>query len=240
MRWEGCHLLEIGCGQDLAYSYAFARHNKVTAIDLELPLRPPYIRNLLALLSASGAYRACKSVIAKIAGKRKYFERALSEITGFRGPYDVTLCRMNACNLSFPEKSFDGVFSFSVFEHIDNPFKALCEVRRVLKPGGVLYLDLHLFTAVHGDHDFRPGVPPWNHLRCGTAPKRPPCFVNRVRLAKWRDMVSETFPSVWFLNIDGEMESTRHHLTNEIRQELADYSEEELLTTTFIAVARKN
>ena len=38
--------------------------------------------------------------------------------------------------LPFADKSFDCVFSYAVFEHLHNPFIALQEVARVLKPGG--------------------------------------------------------------------------------------------------------
>ena len=39
-------------------------------------------------------------------------------------------------SLSFPNNSFDLVLSAEVFEHIPEPYKALNEVFRVLKPGG--------------------------------------------------------------------------------------------------------
>jgi ubiquinone/menaquinone biosynthesis C-methylase UbiE len=40
--------------------------------------------------------------------------------------------------LPFPEQSFDAVFLHGVLEHLQNPVRALCEVRRVLRRGGVL------------------------------------------------------------------------------------------------------
>jgi SAM-dependent methyltransferase len=40
--------------------------------------------------------------------------------------------------LPFPEHSFDAVFLHGALEHLRNPAKALCEVRRVLRPGGIL------------------------------------------------------------------------------------------------------
>jgi SAM-dependent methyltransferase len=39
--------------------------------------------------------------------------------------------------LPFTDRSFDVVFSMAVLEHVHNPFLALSEVHRVLKPGGV-------------------------------------------------------------------------------------------------------
>jgi ubiquinone/menaquinone biosynthesis C-methylase UbiE len=40
--------------------------------------------------------------------------------------------------LPFPAQSFDAVFLHGVLEHLQDPVRALCEVRRVLRRGGVL------------------------------------------------------------------------------------------------------
>ncbi len=42
--------------------------------------------------------------------------------------------------LPFEDFIFDGVWSYAVLEHVDNPERALQEMRRVLKPGGILLL----------------------------------------------------------------------------------------------------
>lgn len=39
--------------------------------------------------------------------------------------------------IPFPENSFDAAFSSALFEHLREPVRALGEIRRVLKPGGV-------------------------------------------------------------------------------------------------------
>ena len=46
----------------------------------------------------------------------------------------------SATDMPFPDKTFDGVWSIWVLEHIPNPEKALLEIRRVLKAGGYLLL----------------------------------------------------------------------------------------------------
>lgn len=42
----------------------------------------------------------------------------------------------DAHSIPFADATFDCVFSYAVFEHLHNPFIALAEVSRVLKPGG--------------------------------------------------------------------------------------------------------
>lgn len=44
--------------------------------------------------------------------------------------------------LPFPDAAFDTVFCIEVLEHVPNPFGALTEIRRVLRPGGVLTLSV--------------------------------------------------------------------------------------------------
>ncbi len=51
---------------------------------------------------------------------------------------DVTLTRGNIYRLPFPDNSFDGVILSEILEHIDDDVAGLREVRRVVKPGGVV------------------------------------------------------------------------------------------------------
>jgi SAM-dependent methyltransferase len=56
-----------------------------------------------------------------------------------------------------------------MFEHVPNPAAAMDEILRVLKPGGVFYLQFDLiWTSPEGNH-FSHYVPePWAHLLCST------------------------------------------------------------------------
>lgn len=49
----------------------------------------------------------------------------------------LTLIRGDAMKLPFNDESFDVITAFEVIEHLDDPQKALGEIRRVLKTGGV-------------------------------------------------------------------------------------------------------
>jgi ubiquinone/menaquinone biosynthesis C-methylase UbiE len=49
-------------------------------------------------------------------------------------------CAADATKLPFPDNTFDAVWSVYVLEHIPNPEAMLSEIRRVLKPGGSVFL----------------------------------------------------------------------------------------------------
>ncbi|MGA9059310.1 MAG: class I SAM-dependent methyltransferase [Terriglobia bacterium] len=54
-----------------------------------------------------------------------------------QGSAPAKLLNMDAYDLKFPCSSFDMVFSFHTLEHIPEPQRALKEMSRVLRPGGV-------------------------------------------------------------------------------------------------------
>jgi ubiquinone/menaquinone biosynthesis C-methylase UbiE len=58
---------------------------------------------------------------------------------------NITLKNDNIMLLSFPDASFDHIFVCFVLEHLDDPLKALQELKRVLKAGGSM-------TVIEGDH----------------------------------------------------------------------------------------
>lgn len=58
---------------------------------------------------------------------------------------NVTFEQMDIMELAFEEASFDHIFICFVLEHLQDPHRALCGLKKVLKPGGTL-------TAIEGDH----------------------------------------------------------------------------------------
>lgn len=60
---------------------------------------------------------------------------------------------------------FDVVVSWSTFEHVTRPVRMLTEVKRILKPGGVLFLQLWpFFHSEHGGHLWPHYEEPFPHL----------------------------------------------------------------------------
>jgi SAM-dependent methyltransferase len=80
-----------------------------------------------------------------------FSSRAIDHTRG-RGFANVSEGSVNA--LPYPDESFDVVVSLDVlyFEGVDDA-KAVAEFHRVLKPGGMLVLNLPAFEMLRGEHD---------------------------------------------------------------------------------------
>jgi ubiquinone/menaquinone biosynthesis C-methylase UbiE len=63
---------------------------------------------------------------------------SLSKLEFAKGRY--SLHEMSAEDIKFEAESFDGAFLCFVLEHVPDPRRVLSEVRRVLAPGGVIYI----------------------------------------------------------------------------------------------------
>jgi SAM-dependent methyltransferase len=62
--------------------------------------------------------------------------------------------KADLCALPFLEARFDGVVLTEVLEHCTDPFAAIREVHRVLKPGGTLLVTSPFFWCWHGTEDY--------------------------------------------------------------------------------------
>ncbi|SHE97218.1 Methyltransferase domain-containing protein [Desulfofundulus australicus DSM 11792] len=63
----------------------------------------------------------------------------------------------SAEKLFFPDGHFDAVCLFDVLEHLPEEDPALQEVRRALKPGGLLFVSVPLYPELWSGHDVRCG-----------------------------------------------------------------------------------
>jgi SAM-dependent methyltransferase len=67
--------------------------------------------------------------------------------------------------LPFEDASFDLVTAWSVFEHVSDPRPLLREVRRVLRPDGVVFIQIWpLWNSEHGSHLWTWFEEPFQHL----------------------------------------------------------------------------
>jgi SAM-dependent methyltransferase len=61
-------------------------------------------------------------------------------------PFQLSLLTMDAQALDFPDFQFDAAVATFVFCSVPDPVLGLSEVRRVLKPGGRVYLLEHVLS----------------------------------------------------------------------------------------------
>ncbi len=246
----GKDVLIVGTGQMLRESMGLGAQNRVVGIDLDVMpqgWKPgPYIQ----LLRTNGPTRAAKTVGRKILGIDRKFNALLRASLGITTEPNVKLLQMDATSMTFPGSSFDFAYSFSVFEHLDNPRAVLCEMLRVLRPGGVLQISTHLYSSEGGCHDLRifagrrEEIPLWAHLRPEhKATVVESCYMNEWRLAEWRNLFSELCPDAQ-VTLENHEEPRGSQFTTELAVirasgELKEYSDEELLAVNIVLTYKK-
>lgn len=234
-------ILEIGSGQRYQNVLIFrAWGADIIGIDLEAV--GPGLRKYGAMLKADGPLRLAKSVLRALAFDRRYF-KALSRALQAPLP-DVAgrLIATDAAKTGFDGASFDAVISTAVFEHLSDVAGTVKEMRRILKPGGVARIAVHLFPSISGGHHLGwqgekadgGGVPAWDHLLEDSQPSG--IYLNRWRKAAYLEAFSAHL----------EMLSAELRRSGEDRLDAATfdklqakgYSRDELLETELLITAR--
>ncbi len=103
------------------------------------------------------------------------------------------LARADVRRLPFADASFDVVTAMDIIEHIDDDKAASCEIVRVLKPGGRLFVTVPAFPSLWSEHDEA-----LHHYRRYTVPRLKDLF-QRVGLTvdKISYTVTALFPPIW-------------------------------------------
>ena len=236
-------ILEIGCGQRFATTLLFRNLGAaVTGIDMDF-IDPQFsTRGYVSILRANGFERFAKTLVRHVLYDGAYYSN-LGKFLGKPLRFDdLDIRLMDACNLRFPDNSFDYIFSRAVFEHIYDVEKASAEIYRVLKPGGIADIRPHLFPSLSGGHnpewfvndlDFKRKTQPWDHLRQKSF--QAPCFLNKLREADYLRIFSKHFSIVALEEERGGAE----FLTNDTLAELPEYSREELLKLSIRVIMKK-
>jgi ubiquinone/menaquinone biosynthesis C-methylase UbiE len=246
LKLEGKDILDVGPGQQLKHMKVLSVKNRVSGIDMDIVPQGFNVGDYLSMLRYNPVMRTMKTAARQALGFDANFEKELARRLSVKRFERLPVYRMDATKMTFSNASFDVVVSWSAFEHIDNPGAALAEVARVLRPGGVAYLAIHLYMSHSGSHDPSTysndgsAAPPyWPHLRPGIRETmQSNCYVNKVRLDEWLKLFEKTMPGAKFVH-ERQEDLVPHLAELKAKGELTEYSDDELLTVGLIGMWRK-
>ncbi len=238
---EKMRFLEIGPGQGMERASYFGVKNTILGMDLDVIPQGMEINRYMQMIKENGLGRFAKTIGRKVILGRAN-AKAWAKVIGEKSLNYPKVIHGDICQLVLEKNVFDVIMSWSVFEHLPNPKQALLNVIDALKPGGIFYLSLHLYTSNNGHHDIRAftgnegALPLWAHLRPSTkAQIEPSSYLNEWRLSQWRKLFSEITPGHQeYLESYEHPEKYGPQLTGPLQQELSQYTKEELLTVEAI------
>jgi len=240
----GRRVVDLGCGKTFWLTLLLASDGAdALGVDTEVTDPRASAGKYLRLLRTNGVERTLRTLTWDLLFARPYYRRLAKEYGADLRFDRVRMLQTDGSLLPVPDKSLDWVVSHEVLEHVRDLSGVLRELKRTLKPDGLAYLYVHHFTSLSGGHhiawkhpDTLPSrkVPPWDHLRERRFAQIP-SWLNRVRALEYRRLIEAELEVVEWRWLPKEGEAL---LTPQIRAELSDYSEEELLHKGFIVIAR--
>jgi SAM-dependent methyltransferase len=194
-------ILDIGAGQFLIQMQYFAQCNRVSGIDFDVIPQGIDPVQYCRMFLHNGPVRTLKTISRKLSGIDRRYSDEMKKLLNRQRLPKLAIARMDACNMSHENASFDFVHSYSVFHHLSDPAKALEGIARILRKSGMAYISLHLYTSENGCLDprvmsaGRGNLPPWPHLRDQYATAiEPNAFLNKLRLAEWLKLFGAWMP----------------------------------------------
>jgi len=249
------NVLEIGYGQRPNRLRALmSMQVNVIGLDLDRPILRGSAWEFIAMARQNGFQRMLKSLVRHhlFDGiEQKQLAAALRR-RGFQ--YQIDHGRFLVGNVASDEidrnispGSLDLIYSEDVFEHIprNELLIAVPRMRRWLKPSGIALIRLTLFTGISGGHytEWYPHrlteaitrrTEPWEHLRRRRIKAN--TYLNELRLDDYTKLFSNDFEIIE--NIKDNFGIGAEFLVPEVRQELREYSENELLTNEVLFVLK--
>ncbi|HYN08769.1 MAG TPA: class I SAM-dependent methyltransferase [Vicinamibacterales bacterium] len=243
-------VLDLGCGANAPVTVLLhASGCRVTGVDASLGhrwglgFRPS---RYAAYLREAGALKTLRKMAGELVFDRTYFRELRARTRLPLTDRGLDLRTMDVQRPTLPEGSFDAVHSNATWEHVADVRAATHMVADALTPGGIAYIEIHLFPSLSGGHDLPwivPGktilgdVKPWQHLR--DPAWKAPVFLNRLRERDYRAIFENT-PGLTIVDWRTEFTEGRDLLSPEVLSALPDYSPDELTKRSIIVVARKN
>jgi len=242
LKLNGIRVLEVGCGYAYPYVLLFdSAGTDITGIDIQaLSRRHVGAKGYAPLLKTRGTLPTVRR-IGRDFLFRMAFDRRLQQASNLViKPRRAKLARMDAGCMGFADRTFDFIYSSACFEHLEEVPKAAAEIARILKPGGVVEIEVHLFTSMTGGHEpelynHRPPPPHfqlWGHLLDPNW--EAPLFLNRWREHQYRNVLTDQFR---IREVMVTSDHGRQYLTSEIVSRLIPaYSFDELATESVLYV----
>jgi len=239
-------ILEIGPGQGLERAHYLGRHNTVEALDMDAAAIGFDPNGWLAIWRTNGTGRMVKTIGREALVAHRLRRRWVEAVGGdefilpARHQGDI-------CTWSNEGDPFDVAVSWSVFEHVADPRRAILATLRALRPGGVAMISIHNYTSFNGHHDIRSFSGSdderllWGHLRPSAASfVEPSAYLNEWRLRDWRELFDDVLPGhEEHLGNPAEPDVFEQALDGPIGDELSDYDREELLAVNIVYVGRR-
>ncbi len=190
----GATVVDLGCGQRVLRGRLLGPDVRLVAVDTEV------IGGGWRLLRSSPA-RVVKTVGRRALGFDRRYRRALARQLGRPELGAVEVVQTPADRIALDDGVADALVSFCTLEHVAEPVRFVRECRRVVRPGGAVYLSVHPWSSDSGAHDprsfrqHRASVPWWAHLRPEHAGSvRPSAPLNRWSTEAWRVLFAAELP----------------------------------------------
>ncbi|MBT9463099.1 class I SAM-dependent methyltransferase [Hydrogenophaga sp.] len=250
--FQQASMFEVGYGaRPLRLLALISMGLNARGIDLDAPMLQGSVHELLRILKTNGWQRFIKSTVRATvfdAHERHALDRALARRGARLRVQPDRFLVGDVSDVALTPASLDFIYSEDVFEHI--PREALDRVcaslARALAPQGVAVISPSVFTGIGGGHlvewyphtldrDIDRRSEPWEHLRQRRF--APDCFLNEMRLYEYQRLFERHFSVEAVHNLQAGLGRT--FLTEDVREELDDYSVEELLGDKWRFVLRK-
>jgi SAM-dependent methyltransferase len=244
-RVVGERVLDIGCGWRFPITLLLHTFGAmVTGLDAEFVDRRLSASKLWKHFVQHGAVAFARRLVREVVHKNIYF-RELERQFGSPLRFEGLDLRHTPIEDVSGSGDYDLVFSNATFEHLGDVEKAVQVVARILKPGGMAYISIHLFPSLTGGHDvltnpggpsviFTPGAYPWRHLR--DPGWRPPVYLNRWRESRFREVFERHLTVREWRTEFWEPEG---FLTETILRELPGFTREELLKRSIVVISER-
>ena len=107
-----------------------ARRNAVVVIDRDVIVEGFDVRGYVRMLRSNGVRRTTKTIARKVLGIDRRQTHELRSLVGGGDHGRLRVLQMDASDMSFEDGSFDFVYSFAVFQHLERPDRVAAEMRR--------------------------------------------------------------------------------------------------------------